>query len=465
MLVVLRDRGIPLPAGAILISPWVDLTHSFPSLGEGSAFDYIPAHGFLHRPSAAWPPPNADEIEQVRQEDRTVRKLSPKPQSQIVDESVIGFSVKYARDAQSSLETLSNPNAVNDVKSRPGNPKFEPDKNLSVLLDGKIVEIKDQIQMYTTNQLISHPLVSPILQPSLGGLPPLLVMTGGAELLRDEQIYLAHKAANPRKYLPGNVHLFRYPGASDIVAKWKPTNVQLQIWDDLCHVTPALSFTKPAKYMYRSIAQFGAWALAQAQKTEISISTNDDISIISSKASSSTSSLGGIRERQENPLSTTASFQGTTATAEQVGKAGQPIPPFKNHMIRQRVDRHGNIFPLDAPSSLPALQVPANDIGLIKPGPVRKWIDAQQRWSIKFAKEKKKVQNQRMMSMTKVDGLGDGEVPPPSALAGRIGRDDVNDEGCGKKKKGWGLSMWSVWGSSHDEKTVSLSRLSNCQHG
>lgn len=32
VLAVLRDMGIDLPAGAVLISPWVDLTHSFPSV-------------------------------------------------------------------------------------------------------------------------------------------------------------------------------------------------------------------------------------------------------------------------------------------------------------------------------------------------------------------------------------------------------------------------------------------------
>lgn len=31
-LTILRDMGITLPAGAVLISPWVDLTHSFPSI-------------------------------------------------------------------------------------------------------------------------------------------------------------------------------------------------------------------------------------------------------------------------------------------------------------------------------------------------------------------------------------------------------------------------------------------------
>jgi acetyl esterase/lipase len=54
MLITMRDQGIPLPAGAILISPWVDLTHSFPSLGGDGKLDYIPAHGFVHKPSMSW---------------------------------------------------------------------------------------------------------------------------------------------------------------------------------------------------------------------------------------------------------------------------------------------------------------------------------------------------------------------------------------------------------------------------
>lgn len=32
VLTILRDLGLPQPAGAVLISPWVDLTHSFPSV-------------------------------------------------------------------------------------------------------------------------------------------------------------------------------------------------------------------------------------------------------------------------------------------------------------------------------------------------------------------------------------------------------------------------------------------------
>jgi len=66
ILVTLRDRGIPLPAGAVLISPWVDLTHSFPSVAGDSPFDYIPPAGFHHKPSASWPPPNEVQLEQLK---------------------------------------------------------------------------------------------------------------------------------------------------------------------------------------------------------------------------------------------------------------------------------------------------------------------------------------------------------------------------------------------------------------
>lgn len=32
LLQVIRDSGLPAPAGGVLISPWCDLTHSFPSI-------------------------------------------------------------------------------------------------------------------------------------------------------------------------------------------------------------------------------------------------------------------------------------------------------------------------------------------------------------------------------------------------------------------------------------------------
>lgn len=45
LLIILRDQGIAFPAGAILISPWVDLCHSFPSLTQGKCGTRVPAYG------------------------------------------------------------------------------------------------------------------------------------------------------------------------------------------------------------------------------------------------------------------------------------------------------------------------------------------------------------------------------------------------------------------------------------
>jgi acetyl esterase/lipase len=299
MLVTLRDRGLPLPAGAILISPWVDLTHSFPSVAGINPMDYIPPHGFHQRPSMSWPPPNSDEMLAIAKgAARNPKYKYPLPQA-TKQNAVQGFHVgeASAQNATAATQTTTPSTAAPTANINAG-----PDSNLSVMIDGKLVEIKDQIQMYATNQLLTHPLVSPILQPSLGGLPPLLVLTGGGEMLRDEQIYLAHKAANPEMYPPGDAFLdeSQHDRDRDQIKRWKPTDVQLQVWDDLCHVAPTLSFTRPAKYMYRSIAQFGAWILARAQKTSIEILDDDDVSVIS-KSGSDDGADSAEKVRLRNP--------------------------------------------------------------------------------------------------------------------------------------------------------------------
>ncbi|CAD6449155.1 aa5be7d3-833c-4498-aa59-ab965d0417fc [Sclerotinia trifoliorum] len=443
MLVILRDLKKPLPAGAILISPWVDLTHSFPSVAGDNPLDYIPPHGFHHRPSTAWPPPNSDDLLAIERgkNDLTGNK-SDMTQSEV--DAAQGLRVdKHPPPGTHNNTSAAGPSSDNDSGPQANTvPGFGGD--LSIMIDGELVVIKDQIQMYATNQLISHPVVSPALQPSLGGLPPLLVLTGGGEMLRDEQIYVAHKAANPTQYPPGNVFLDSYAVREDPRAEveaWKPTDVQLQVWDDLCHVPPTLSFTRPAKYMYRSIAQFGAWALAKAQQTEIEILDDDDVSVISR------SSESGEDAQKQTP----------TEPKEQIGKAGDPLPPFKDHMIRQRVDRHGNIFPLAPASELAACNMSPDEIGVIKPGPVKKWMATKTTWDTKFAKDKRRVQVKRAKERERgYKKYGpSGEEPPPSALVGRrLAGVDVKEEKGGKAKKSWGMSMWSGWGSKHDKLTI-----------
>lgn len=464
MLIILRDRGFPLPAGAVLISPWVDLTHSFPSLSGDPSLDYIPIHGFLHRPSESWPPPNADDMEKLATytAGNTVGVQAPNHDAErsTIQGAKQGVSVDRNFLDVSSAENTGNLASTKDAEVKSENAIHGPGHYLSITIDGKMIRINDQIQIYTTNQMISHPLVSPVLQPSLGGLPPLLILTGGGELLRDEQIFLAHKAANPRKFPPSEAHLDEYPEARDAIEKWKPTDVQLQVWDDLCHVAPTLSFTRPAKYMYRSIAQFSAWALARAQSTSIQIPDDDEVSLISSGSDEADYFSNNESLQEQSTTKSRATHVSSTKT-EHIGKAGMPLPAFKNHMIRQRVDRHGTIYPLEPVANLSALQVPLDEIGVIKPGPVMKHIEAMDKWNSKYGKQRKKIQVRRMKDNAHgLATIGNEEVPPPSALAGRRSRNSP-EQREGKKGRSWAMSLWSIWGSSHDEKTVPLFTLRN----
>jgi len=203
ILCILRDQGLPLPAGAVLISPWVDLCHSFPSVIDDNSRDYIPAHGFLHRPSEAWPPPKS--------------RATPTK----------SFTTTIQGNTEESIP-LQNVSPYERVE-----------------IDGVVVEIQDQIQLYATNDMLTHPLVSPVNQRTLGGLCPMLVLTGGGEVLRDEQIYIAHKAAFPS--------LFAKPG--DTITT-DATKVWLQVFSNACHVLPTLAWTKPAKMVGETISTF-----------------------------------------------------------------------------------------------------------------------------------------------------------------------------------------------------------------
>lgn len=454
MLVTMRDQNLPMPAGAILISPWVDLTHSFPSVAKGSSLDYLPEHGFLHRPSGAWPPPSLDDLAAIHKSAESYQKTGNGSATAAInatasyirneasEEAVNGFTVrrtsmieaeKFQQQTYSKINKIIKP-----IKETIG--LNEADILAVPMLDGTIVEIKDQIQMYAPNQLLSHPLVSPVLQPSLGGLPPMLIVTGGGELLHDEQVYLAHKAANPAAYPPHDPYLDEHDPDRTILNKYGPTYVQLQIWDDVCHVLPTLSWTRPAKFMYRSIAQFGAWALARAQSNTIDIPEND-ASSISSKASTSCSSIAGA-------------YQSPQQDSESVGKAGDPLPAFRKHMIRQRVDLHGKTYPLDPPHVLPALQQPTSKVGAVNPEMVAKWLTAKREWDHKFAREKIRVQQRRIEEFMCGYHRFDGEQPPACALAGRRVAEVILPKT--RAHKSWAMSFWSKIASRHDKDMVEM---------
>ncbi|KAJ5112735.1 Alpha/beta hydrolase fold-3 [Penicillium argentinense] len=444
LMVIMRDQGIPLPAGAILISPWVDLTHSMPSIVEDNPGDYIPPNGFRHKPSTAWPPPNTDEILKIKKLShkptitaKEVNETIPVANSNAEETAVQGYTLHAKKEvtpghAYPGMQQSSDSNTVH----------AEPD-NIHVVLEGKTVELKDQIQMYTTNQLISHPLVSPILQPSLGGLPPLQILSGGGEMLRDEQFYVAHKAANPKLYPPSDVYLDEFDPDRKTLNKYEPTYVHFQLWDNLCHVAPTFSFSRPAKYMFRAISQFGSWALARAQKHGVDIVDDNVVSSVSSSGTESSSSPGRSKGQKIPRTETGMSF---------VGKAGDPLPAFHQHMLRERVDKRGRTFPLDPPSSYPVLDIPHEKIGAVNPELIKKWLDAKHEWDTKFAKEKLRVQGRRIKEMAHGFQDFNGECPPPSSLAARRAAPGVLPNRHAKKN--YGLMLWSGWGSKHDERTL-----------
>ncbi|KIY46189.1 alpha/beta-hydrolase [Fistulina hepatica ATCC 64428] len=254
LLQVLRDAELPMPAGGVLISPWCDLTHSFPSIHTNTATDVIPDYGLsVQKPSALWPPPPAELTSKVHATLRTrVRQVFH------VDNPISRTWSKETKEK--SLPPLGRDLKNEDLGKTVSCPPIELGKTEKIILtasDNETLEIDSQIHLYTVNSLITHPLVSPALS-YLGGLPPLFFIAGDKEVLTDEIIYTAHRAAHPEKYPVKDSVVDLYPPLYDISSRgYKPTRVHLQVYDDCAHVLPVLfSFSTPAKYCYRAMATF-----------------------------------------------------------------------------------------------------------------------------------------------------------------------------------------------------------------
>jgi hypothetical protein len=157
----------------------------------------------------------------------------------------------------------------------------------------------------------------------------------------------------------------------------------------------------------------------------------------------------------------TPDFLTTYQRIDSIGKAGDPLPPFEDHMIRQRIDENGTIYPLGPAGIFFSLRLKPNDIGVVKEAPVRRWRERQQKWDRlhlklhgQVIKERRKLEEPGL-----VKGM-EGENPPPTALVRRWlgeqkrdGRLKLVDE-LRKKPFGVGLSWWSGWGSKHDRQEV-----------
>ncbi|KZT58695.1 alpha/beta-hydrolase [Calocera cornea HHB12733] len=314
LLQIIRDTNLPLPSGAVLISPWCDLTHSFPSIFENTATDIVPTYGLsIHKPSTLWPPPPEDLSTTVRSRlrQRIIDIVRPPNDKDEPEEPASPAGTHFTKNEEgvvpahparprrashgslrSHLSHKSHKSAHEDLTVRGDSrlpPKGEqdysklhphdalssapdpgreepPDKQLDaadptgpgpirLTVDGRDVTIRSQVQLYCTNHQLTHPFVSPCMG-YLGGLCPLLVIASDKEVLRDEIIYSAHKAARPDQFPIKEETRHLYPHLEGIESRYGPTPVHLQVYDDTSHVLPLISFSTPAKYCYRAIAAF-----------------------------------------------------------------------------------------------------------------------------------------------------------------------------------------------------------------
>lgn len=229
LLQILRDLDLPLPAGGIPISPWCDLTHSFPSIHTNTDNDIIPKYGLsMYRPSALWPPPPEDLAQKVRAGLRAriretamrIRDTTDGDGSDVAERPGFWrrkFSFKANGKSKarrsSSLPRSSQAEKTNDgdvrlqalqksVSNTAAGDKHNLENNLDigttapvptadqtdvqtlsiVTESGEKIVVHDQVHLYTVNNLVTHPLVSPAYS-YLGGLPPLLFIASDGEVL------------------------------------------------------------------------------------------------------------------------------------------------------------------------------------------------------------------------------------------------------------------------------------------
>ncbi|EMD40895.1 hypothetical protein CERSUDRAFT_91649 [Gelatoporia subvermispora B] len=493
VLTVIRDLGLPMPAGAVLISPWVDLTHSFPSVMKNAETDIIPPYGFIHKPSTLWPieplpkdgrarviptqtnpppyPGHADTLrpsedrlgDQVQErlhksveEDREVHtKELAEPADQVgSQEEMLKESKKKADSGHPQPSGMNGDDGdrsgsnVPDEEVRTGaqpeaDANLADDPNYDAAIDfwepkppkvlmrdpnEKPLELRSQIQLYATNEQLTHPLVTPILQGSLGNLCPLYIIGGDGEVLRDEIIYLAHKAAHPKDYPTRKGVLRDGRRQKENVEKFQtPTKVHLQIFDGMCHVLTVFTFTESAKYAYRSIARF-VKHVTQNSPEHLDRNPFPELHLSSSRSSSEpeddegperpprppktrsgtahskeeSSAINGnksaaiYRENEKIAMQEVARGEADVASSsssdsedKQAAHGIKDVPGV--FMIRERVDVFGKVRPMESPGELEALRQRPQDIGVIKEAPVRRWLTGQELWDDKYKHAARRV--------------------------------------------------------------------------
>ncbi|KAJ3135114.1 hypothetical protein HDU90_004146 [Geranomyces variabilis] len=198
----LRDAAtgellVPFPAGAVLLSPWADLTFTSHSWHSNDRFDWLPAI--------------------ARDIHHEVAPGVPHPV----------YMYLYGESASKSKAHLAALTRGSAAAPLPNDANTTDN-------DHHTATVHDRVE-----QFVRHPLVSPIFASSLAGLPPLLIQAGDAEVLRDDSLALAYK------YDADNV-------GRDGSTSW----VRHEMFPDMVHVFVAAPWLKASGAALNRIERF-----------------------------------------------------------------------------------------------------------------------------------------------------------------------------------------------------------------
>ncbi|KAJ3340326.1 hypothetical protein HDU93_007167 [Gonapodya sp. JEL0774] len=267
-------QGFGMPGGAVLMSPWVDLTCSHPSYILNSNLDYLPF------------PPDADVFTPMYRSDN-----SPNPVAAYLWgwEGKRGLERSFCTREHVAWERIArrqtrrssvNGECSDDEEGRLGSRRWDlGSDNGSLSRTGTLIRRSasappapvadpgDVVPFTRENSLLGkpvvglgvdyvktlvqvrHPCVSPLFA-DLRGLPPVLIQAGDCELLRDESIELA------RKYSAANQRRPSLVGREPALHEDKQGHVRHELYTDMVHVFQAFSFTQASKIAVANIGRF-----------------------------------------------------------------------------------------------------------------------------------------------------------------------------------------------------------------